>query len=92
MFGVSVGTAEVMFTLTMWGTRSTPGAELEANHHLFLQGYASVQSRVHPGRYRVGLEVAPRSPKRDTRVMYIRGPIEQFSDLSKDTLQQGEFQ
>lgn len=81
-----------MFILTMWGTRSTPGAEHEANHHLFLQGYASVQSRVHLGRYGVGLEVAPRSPKRDTRVMYIRRPDEQFFDVIKDTFQHGEFQ
>lgn len=44
------------------------------------------------GRYVAGLEVAPRSPKRDAGVMNIRGLVEQFSYLIKDTSQQGKFQ
>jgi len=38
------------------------------------------------------LEVTPWSPKGDTRVMYIRGPVEQFSDLPENAFQQGEFE
>jgi hypothetical protein len=39
-----------------------------------------------------GLEVTPRSPKRDTGVMCICGSVEQLSDLTQKTFQQGEFQ
>jgi hypothetical protein len=37
------------------------------------------------------LEVTPRFPKRDARVMHISGPVEQFSNFIENAFQQTEF-